>query len=89
MAKKKKKRQVQRQDVFTLSVILAVVTLVLYAQVSVFEFIKIFESMKIQEANCTPANFFLRLGRKVFLAPELFHKMLAYALVKCEGLDFP
>lgn len=41
MAKKKKKRQVQRQDAFTLSVILAVVTLVLYAQVSVFEFIKL------------------------------------------------
>lgn len=41
MAKKKKKRQVQRQDIFTLSVILAVVTLVLYAQVSVFEFIKL------------------------------------------------
>ena len=50
----------------------------------VFKIINIFEGSKTQEANRGPVNFFLRFGRKVFLALELFHKMLAYALVKCE-----
>ncbi|MFP6620016.1 MAG: hypothetical protein VB877_11765, partial [Pirellulaceae bacterium] len=41
MAKRKKQLRTERQDTFTLSVILAVVTLVLYAQVSVFGFINL------------------------------------------------
>jgi hypothetical protein len=41
VAKRKKQRRSERQDAFTLSIILAVVTLVLYAQVSVFGFINL------------------------------------------------